>query len=247
MNRLELSKTISSCIAAPNTWPWDAISAISTALTGFFTFIALITAVKGLNTWKKQSLALEKHQLAKRLIQNTYKRKMAISAIRNPFSQHDLSKYLSPDIDPKRKLWLASIDEIKNRFSKLEEQKSAAQPDLVEADLLIPESVTQKFKDLEALEHILAESLHDHIEATRPLPSDDFPDDHYDEDYIKSLNENGKNRQRRRIIYGTGGDSDEFNKKIESAYFECIDELKKYLIHSPKRATKNQNGTTSTT
>lgn len=234
MNAIEISKNISNCLTPSYTWPWDAISAVSTAFTGLATFLALIAAIAGLNTWKKQSLAQEKHHLAKRLIQNAYRRKMAISTIRNPFSQHDLSKYSSPEIDPKRRLWLASIDEIKNRFSKLEEQKSAAQPDLLEADLIFPQSITTRFQELEALEIILTENLHDHIEATRPSPGDDYPDDYYDEDYIRSLNENGRNNQRRRIIYGTGGERDEFNKKVETAYIECIKELKTQLMSQPK-------------
>lgn len=210
---------------------WDAVSAISTAFTGFVALLALIAAIAGLNTWKKQSLATERHQLAKRLIQNLYRRKLAIETIRNPFSQHDLSKYMSPEIDPKRRLWLATIDEAKNRFNKLEEQKSAVQPDLLEADLILSKLTTQTLREFEELEKTLIKNLNANLEATRPPPSDDFPDDYYDEDHIKSLNENGRNIERRRIIFGAGGTGDEFNNQIERAYAACVDELKKHLIN----------------
>lgn len=234
MNKEEAATAIFKCLAEEEKFSWDAFSALSNAATAFIALLALFIAVAGLKTWKKQSLALERHNLAKRIIQNLHSRKIEVKKVRNPLSYLNTSKYLSPEIDPARILWKSNIDSFLERIIGLEGLQALANSDLIEAELILPKETVSSIKKINALEKELVENIYENIEATRPPPSEGFTDYEYDAEYIKELNERERYKKRRLIIYGVGGDRDEFSTKLYQAHEECIKRLKSSLIHNAK-------------
>ncbi len=188
------------------------------------TIMAMIIAIWGVNSWKRQLKGSIEYDLARRLLKSTFQLREAIQAVRDPFiweyeqSMPDESEVRKMTRDGVRFYGLAKA--YQTRWKKVSDLRIDLQTGLLEAEVLWGKEIYEPYKKLFELQKELHLDVVEYLEVCNPDQSQDAR-----EAYVKMR------KGHREVIYNMArmDKPDDFTEDIMSAIIKIEDFLKPHL------------------
>ncbi|MEN5258677.1 hypothetical protein [Pseudomonas protegens] len=184
----------------------DVFAVAGTIVTALGVAVAAYVGLRGLSTWRRQFKVTADHELARRLLIETYKFRDGLSAVRNPmimvYEMHVPEEGLTGDqrVDSHQ----GNVRAYTARFEKLGEAKAPLRASLVEAEAVWGKEAVDKFSIMFKLERELFISIKLYLDVTNPKNDED--DRRSYRDVIK---------KRRDVMYEVLDDSDVFSADVQ--------------------------------
>jgi hypothetical protein len=169
--------------------------------------VGAIVAVVGLSTWKRQLRGRTEYDLAKRILRLCYEYRDTVAAARHPWMElPSESDGEAADMDLAHRRYLGTERAYEARWERIRAVRAELYPEMLEAEVLWDAQLAELLEPLFGLERDLFLAIEDELSVRNP---DLHPND------TQLLREPEAIKQRKRILYGRFGDTDEFDAKFK--------------------------------
>lgn len=201
----------------------EIMGALKDAIVTGAALTGAIIAFKGLGTWKRQIDGQANYNLSKNLLVNLFKYRDAVYTVRNPFMSsqemplpsEEESKKLNDDGIRYHGLYKA----YENRWNRVEEVQTDIYANLIEAEALWDEQLSNMWKVLQRKEKELLVHLKNYLILRSPHY------ERFDKEYLQE-----KQHQIHDAIFDAG-DDDEFKKQFEAELNKMTSYIRTKLKH----------------
>lgn len=199
-------------------------------LVAFMKDIAMILAAissiwvgfNGLKTWKLQLQGNTEYVLAKGVLTTLYELREAIDLARSGYIIYypDLPTEEWNKLNEKEKNWLSILGKHRNRWDTITLAYAKFKTSLIEVEVIWGRDIIAKTKPITSLINELLQSMNESI--TDELNHTFNPESHSGDDRIKINN-------RKKIIYKSFDEEDEYMKKLNKAISDIENYIKPHI------------------
>ncbi|KAA5944005.1 hypothetical protein F3I27_14995 [Pantoea sp. Bo_2] len=201
----------------------EIMGALKDAIVTGAALTGAIIAFKGLGTWKRQINGQANYNLSKNLLVNLFKYRDAVYAVRNPFMSSQEQPFPPEEekknLDDKGVRYYGLFKAYEKRWNAVAEMQSEIYANLIEAEALWDEQLSNMWKKLKSNERELLINLQDYLTLRNPHYSN------FDKEHLQ-----GKQREIHDVIYDAG-DNDKFKKEFEANLSKMTNYIRVKLKH----------------